>query len=146
MRHHNQARVNFLKSIQELLPPFHWPLGSYIIAGSGPMAIRNIRDAADIDILVNKSLWKALQAQYEATGSTKNRIAIGKVEIWKDWMNLTGKIDEMIENCEMIEGFPFMKLCYVIDWKQYLGRPKDLVDIRLISDHLQKERSGCIYG
>lgn len=146
--HHpqNQARVNFLKSIQELLLPFNWPLGSYIIAGSGPMVMCNMREAVDIDILVNASLWNSLVKQYEATGTTKNRIYIGRIEIWKDWMNLTDKIDEMIENCEMIEGFPFMKLSYVIDWKQHLGRPKDLTDIALINGHLQKERSICSYA
>jgi hypothetical protein len=134
----NQPQVHFLKSIQELLLPLNWPPGSYIIAGSGPMAMRNMREAVDIDILVNTTLWNSLIQKYEATGATKNRIAIGRLEIWKDWMNLTGKIDEMIENCELIEGFPFMKLFYVIEWKQHLSRPKDLVDIAMIKDHLQK--------
>ncbi len=132
------AKVKFLTSIQELLPPFNWPPDSYIIAGSGPMAMRGIREAVDIDILVNTSLWSVLEQQYEAIGATKNEIVIGRLEIWKDWMNLTEKIDEMIENREMMEGFPFMRLSYVIDWKQYLGRPKDIVDIGLIKDYLQR--------
>ena len=131
-----QARVKFLTSIRELLPSFNLPLGSYVIAGSGPMAVRGIRDAVDIDILVNESLWNSLVQRYKVIGANKNEIVIGRVEIWKDWMNLTAKIDEMIENCEMIEGFPFMKLSYVIDWKLYLGRPKDIADIALLKDYL----------
>ena len=138
MQHDSQARTNFLESIKKLIPPMRWPIGSYVIAGSGPMAVRTMREAVDIDVLVNAPLWAALEQKHEATGATKNRIAIGRLEIWKDWMNLTGKIDEMIENCEIIEGFPFIKLSYTIDWKRHLERSKDLADIAMIENYLRR--------
>lgn len=135
----SSPRCEFLQSLQ-VLAPLQLPIGSYIIAGSGPLAIRNIRRAVDIDILVNAHLWTILEAKYEVSGAKQNLISIGKIEIWKDWMTLTEQIDEMIKNCDLIDGFPFMKLEYVVTWKEHFGRNKDLQDIELINTFLESSK------
>jgi hypothetical protein len=63
------------------------------------------------------------------------------VEIWKDWMILTDTIDEMISNCDMIDGHPFMKLLYVIQAKTHMARPKDIDDLRLIQTYIEQSQS-----
>ena len=94
-------------------------MGSYIIAGSGPLAIRDLREDRDIDILVNASLWNELLLHYIPQGTKKNSIVLGEIEVWKDWMILTDRVEEMVENCDVIDDFPFMKLDYVLQTKRY---------------------------
>ena len=134
----NLPRAKFLHTLFQELVPLQLPIGSYIIAGSGPLAIRNMREAADVDILVDEPLWASLQLLHTVSGDRRNRIALGTIEIRKDWMILTDKIEEMIAHHDMIDGFPFMKLSYVIDTKKYLGRPKDLEDMAMINSYLEK--------
>lgn len=133
-------RVRFLQRLRSSLLSVDFPIGSYIIAGSGPLAIRNLREASDIDIIVNGALWQSLQQQHPRAKIKENLISLCSIEIWKDWMMLTDKIDEMIKTSDIIDGFPFMKLSYVMDTKRYMGRPKDLKDIELIKTFLEQEK------
>lgn len=126
--------MKFLNELKALkLPP-----GEYAIFGSGPMAIRGIRDSRDIDIIVKKDLWENLLDKYpESLRDNPICLEVGNIEIYKDWMQLTDKIDEMIENAEMIESLPFVKLKYLIEWKMLYGREKDLKDVELINNYLK---------
>ena len=47
------------------LKALNLPLGHYAIFGSGPLAVRGIREAADLDIIVSESLWKELLPKHE---------------------------------------------------------------------------------
>jgi hypothetical protein len=131
----------FLADLQQELVPIQLPIDSYIIAGSGTLAIRNIRKARDIDILVNDQAWKTLQTQHEVSGPRQNRILIGKVEIWNDWPMLDASVDEIVSHREIIDGFPFMSLPEAILTKKKMGRPKDLQDLIFINAFLAKEIS-----
>ena len=110
--------------------------GQYLIWGSGPLAMRGLRLGRDVDLLVTRDVWEKLAQKHEVGGEKKNVILLREVEVWGDCMNLTGRVDEMIEDCDWIEGFPFMKLGYVVEWKRWLGREKDLRDVALIEEHL----------
>ena len=123
-----QKFVDLLVGVEAL----HLPKGEYAVAGSGPLAIRNIREAHDVDLIVKRDVWEELARCRTVTGRKKNCIIIGPVEIWKDWMVFTDLIDEMIDNSEEIRGFPFTKLSYVVAWKRWMGREKDLDDIEAI--------------
>ena len=63
-------------------------------------------------------------------------IKIGNIEIWNDCMNLTDKIDVMIQDKDIIEGYPFMKIKYTIAWKKFLSRQKDIEDILILEKFL----------
>ena len=97
----------FLEKLKEL-DKLNLPKKSYAITGSGPLAIRNIRNADDIDILVKRDLWKTLIKKY--TPYDKKHIRIGNIEIWGDFINLTPIMDKVINNAEIIEGYPFVNL------------------------------------
>lgn len=121
------------------LKKLNLPQGQYAIFGSGPLAIRNIRDSHDIDIIVIKELREVLIEKY------KNRvqedpysIKIGNIEIFYDWMSLTDKVPEMINTAEIIDELPFVQLKFVIEWKKLMGRDKDKKDIELIKKYLSK--------
>lgn len=64
---------------------------------------------------------------------------IGNIEICQTWLNMTPKIDEMIDKAEIIDGLPFVGLEYVIEWKKFMGRDKDKKDLKLIDDYLKYE-------
>ncbi len=115
------------------------PKNKFAIFGSGPLAIRGIRESKDIDIIVKKEVWDELARKYRIEGEKKNLIKIDKIKVWKDWLNLSDKIDEMIDNADIIEGLPFVKLKYLLEWKKFMGRDKDIKDIKLIEDYLENK-------
>jgi len=109
----------------------------YVICGSGPLAIRNVRAAYDIDLWVTSGLWSKLIEKYPTIGKKQNCICIDHVEIWKDWMNLTDRQEEVFAACEIFENLPFMSLEHCIEWKAWLRRPKDLEDIEIIQTQVE---------
>ena len=108
------------------------PGDQYLIWGSGPMAVREMRPARDVDILVSQEYWERLAQKYSVHGENKNLIRIGVFEIWKDCRDLTGKIEQMLKDRDVIDGYSFMKLCYTIEWKKLWNRQKDRDDILMI--------------
>ena len=112
------------------------PDGKYAIFGSGPMGIRNIRDSQDIDIIVKSDLWEGLIKKYkDHLNKELSMISIGNLEIGRQIPYLSDKVDEMIESAEIIEDLPFVRLEYVIEWKELMGRDKDKKDVELIKYH-----------
>jgi hypothetical protein len=129
----------FLKRLENVAK-LNLPIDQYLIWGSGPLAIRGIREARDIDIIVTGDLWKKLIKKYEPVGLKKNNINIDDIEIWNDLLSLTNRMDEIITDREIIHGFPFMKLSYTLEWKKGMNIQKHSDDIVLIEDLLQKEK------
>jgi hypothetical protein len=130
--------LNFIDELQAL----NLPAGQYAIFGSGPLAVRNLRDANDIDIIVTPELWTKLVAQYpphikETEKGPVTSIAISNIEIYNSWLFLETKIKEMIANAEIIDNLPFVRLEYVIEWKKFMDRPKDRNDLELITKYLK---------
>lgn len=50
--------MDIFKKLKEL----NFPLGEYVLVGSGPLAVRGIRAASDLDIAVTPKLFKQLIA------------------------------------------------------------------------------------
>jgi len=48
--------MDIFKKLKEL----NFPLGEYVLVGSGPLAARGIREASDLDIAVTPKLFKEL--------------------------------------------------------------------------------------
>ena len=130
--------LNFLDELKTL----NLPADQYAIFGSGPLAIRNLRDANDIDIIVKQELWDIIAKQHnpqqkETPKGMSTSINIGNLEIYNTWLNLTPKINEMIDSAEIIDNLPFVKLEHVIEWKKFMGRDKDINDLKLIKEYLK---------
>jgi hypothetical protein len=118
------------------------PEKKYAIFGSSPIAVRNIRETEDIDIIVKKDLWlKLLKTHKDLFNPIKNTIEINNIEICKNWFHLTPLIDEMINNAEIIGGLPYVQLKYVIEWKKFSTRKKDIEDMKLIKNYLKSQPS-----
>lgn len=125
--------------IQEFLPELkalHLPIEEYAIFGSGPLAIRGIRDCNDLDVVVSARLWEELYLRYAPAGK---KIELGRIELWRDWMPWFSLVeaDELMADADIIDGVPFVKLQYVIEFKKKMGREKDKQDLALIDNYLK---------
>lgn len=86
----------------------------YAIFGSAPLSIRGLFDPTDLDVLIRKDKYPF----------DKNPIVIGNLEFSYDWPDIDN-IDELIDTSEIIEGHPFVKIEYVIKYKNTMDRYKD---------------------
>lgn len=133
----NNFRKEFLQQLQKL-DALTLPIKDYVIIGSGPLVIRNLRRANDIDIVVRKNLWDELAKKF--VPHNEKCIKIGDIEIYHNFFNLTPKIDAIIDNPEIIDGYPFVTLQDTILWKEFLNREKDQKDIIIIKNFLDQDK------
>lgn len=117
------------------------PAGKFAIFGSGPMSVRGIRESDDLDIIVKQDLWDTLLEQYPTSlHHNPTCLKIGNVEIYKDWLELSDRMNEMIDGAEKIANFPFVQLKFVVEWKTQFGREKDIRDIELIQKYNEGQK------
>ncbi len=119
------------------LKALNLPDGSYAIFGSGPLAVRGIREAKDLDVLVRKDVWDELAKKY--TRNVKGTgLQIGNIEAFCQWSPWFDDPDALIDTAEVIDGLPFVRLEHVVSWKSAMGREKDIKDLELIENYLSK--------
>ncbi len=114
------------------------PSGTYAITGSGPLAIRNLIRLGDLDVIVTEALWKKLSLQYPVAENGCH-LRIGNIDIWKNCPYIETKTEEMIRTAETIDGLPFVRLSYTLEWKRKMRRPKDMEDIAIIEKYFKEE-------
>lgn len=130
--------MNIITKIKEL----NFPIGEYVVVGSGILDALNIRKANDIDIAVTPKLHEQLRK----TGEFKEDIRYNTIFLLKDgleiipqlnWEKYDTTTEEAISSAKIIEGVPFMNLEELIKFKTALGREKDFKDIELIKKYLK---------
>lgn len=129
-----------LKKIKKL----QFPLGQYVVVGSGIMDVLGIRKARDIDIVVTLKLYNDLRA----TKKWKEEEHHGEIFLKQngidiiqklEWDEYTTTTQEAILSAVLIGGVPFMNLEELKKFKTSLGRKKDFKDIYLIDQYLSKQ-------
>jgi hypothetical protein len=116
------------------------PIGEYALFGSAPIGIRKLRQCHDIDIIVTDELWNKFESDWE-NGIAQNGskfLKKGNIEIWKDWRPGKWDTNKLIGESEIIEGLPFVKMKYVLEWKRSIAREKDLKDIEIVEKYLKE--------
>ncbi len=121
---------NFLKAVERL----RLPKDQFAIFGSGPLSIRNLREANDVDLIVKEELWDELSKKYSVM--EKKLIKIGETEIYKDWKPWFDDVNILIDSADIINSYRFVKLEYLLKWKKEMNRDKDIIDIKIIDDFL----------
>jgi len=109
-----------------------------MIFWSGPMAIRGIRAASDVDVLVTDDYYEELLKVYPDCETKPGKIAVGKVGICRGDARLCESVDEAMEHSQIIQGMNFMALPDVTRLKMHRRSPKDFADIVMIQDYLYK--------
>jgi hypothetical protein len=116
------------------------PIGQYALFGSAPLGIRNLRDCHDIDIIVTEDLWdKFKNENWEiiTVNDDVQKLSKDDIEILKNWYPGEWNIKKLIEEAEIIDGLPFVKLEEVLKWKKLFNREKDQKDIKIIEEFLK---------
>jgi len=140
----NQQEV--ISKIKEINLPF----GEYMIIGGASLAVRDLRETKDLDILVLPERFEVLSTfysfdkQYEAKWNRK-RLKSDNIEIYPDLLLETKDIYfdvvELIKNVEVIDDIPLQPLDNLIICKQDSGREKDLADIKLIKTYIEERKN-----
>jgi hypothetical protein len=121
------------------LKKLNLPPDQFVVIGSGPMAVRGIRETDDLDIMVSSSLWDELITKYPQ----KVDHGIAKLDLGSD-IEVSGagsayddpkiaSFSEMMASADVIDGVRYLSLDLLKKFKQKIGRDKDLRDIDLIS-------------
>ena len=86
-----------------------------------------------------QTLWDKLVETYSPTKNGRGMpvIELGNMEIFNTWTPWFDDVEPLIDDAEIIEGYPFVKLEKVIEWKTSFGREKDLKDLKLIEEYLK---------
>ncbi|MFH0937224.1 MAG: hypothetical protein V1808_02940 [Candidatus Daviesbacteria bacterium] len=132
--------MKFSKLLEEL-NALNLPKDQYAITSSGPLAVREIREAADLDLIITDDLMKKLARKYPITpGPPCDKIIIGNIEILGNFSLYNDSslvsTQEQINTADIISGHPFVNLEIVKKFKEKSGREKDLKDIELIDQYL----------
>jgi hypothetical protein len=132
------------RRLLEKLHSLRLPLGHYVVTGSGPLAVRELREANDIDIQVDDELWAQLESVYGPSEDGRVLSVDADVDVHRDsaYEPLTGAGDlsEQVRAADVIEGVAFMSLGHTKASKRAKGRPKDLEDIRLVEAWERSQR------
>lgn len=116
------------------------PAGKYAIFGSGPIAVRGMRECKDVDIIVTKDIFGDYKTKsgWRVRKFNDNTYYLDNsgIELWDEWGPGEWDINKLINEAEIIDGLPFVRLEEVLKWKEINARPKDLEDVKLIKDYL----------
>lgn len=125
-----------IKKLIDQVKAENLPIGEYAVFGSATLAIRGLREAPNIDLIVTDRLWtKLLETGFSPDNEGFIRINLIKISNW--WFAETRKnIPTMIKEAELIDGIPFVRFDEVRWYKSKLNREKDKEDVRLIDQFL----------
>jgi len=112
-----------IKSFLMELDSLNIPKEDYIIFGSGPMAIKGLLEPSDLDVVVRENVYK------EMFGN-KEPIRIGNIELCYTWPDMD--IEELFNNVEWYDGYPFASISMVRQYKKQMNRQKDIEDLNLL--------------
>jgi len=130
-----------LKKVKEL----RLPSGEYAVFGSAVLAVRGLREAPNIDLIVSDRLWQKLLDERQPDEEGFIRYGVVKISNW--WFAPTRKdIPTMIAEAEEIEGLPFARIEEVLAYKKDLSREKDKNDVEIIEKYLSNRTKGELVG
>lgn len=127
----------FLNELKEL----NFSTEEYLIISSGPLAIHNIRECNDLDLIISEKLFRELSKKYQIISEpTLSKISLGDIEL----LFITSYTDPekdfkyQRDRADIINGFPFQDLATCLFFKEKGEREKDKKDVELIKKYLAK--------
>ena len=123
-----------------LLRDLKLPASDYVIFGSAPIYIHSLRRAIDdLDIVARRLAWKIVTSLGRPTSApsgngTMIELYDGRLQFFDRWISPDWDVDKLIDQADMINGFPFAQLEQVYRSKlqsNRLGDQEDLQALRL---------------
>jgi predicted nucleotidyltransferase len=133
--------------IYKKLRELNFPMGEYVVVG-GAMTAHGIRDAHDLDILVSPTLYQKLYREGWSQCTCDQCLETSRLMLKKDHVDILpnlmfgsylGDTTTLVQEADMINGYPFIKLTEFIKFKYELGRQKDIEDIKLMQQYLSEK-------
>lgn len=128
------------------LSQLNLPISEYVIIGSGPLAIRGIRSAKDLDILVSDTLWVELSAKFPTIkkGDYEFIRVSATIDVHgsKSFPEPRGVDPSQVENikkAEIIDGFPFQCVEHFLYYKDKGTKEKEKLDAQLLRNYLAEK-------
>lgn len=122
------------------------PRGKYAVIMGASLCAHDVRDAGDVDIIIDKCATKCLLKKgfmlenLVSNGVPCQRFSKGNIEIFDYFLNV-GTFDKrstVFKELDIISGIPFINLKNMMMIKNKFGRDKDMKDILLIKAHLTR--------
>ena len=135
--------MNIFAEVKKL----NFPIGKYIIVGSGIMAALGLKEANDIDLVVAPDIFqKCIDGSWEKVDWTlpdhrgQFYLRRGLVELYLDVNcgNFNPTLEELLSRVVTIDGISFISLEDCLKFKKEYGREKHLKDVKTIEDYLAK--------
>ena len=119
------------------------PKDSYVVFGSGPLALAGIREANDIDLLVSKGAFTQLQKagwRELHKGPNDDPLVHDVFEAHQHWdfSPYSPTLEHLLTSATVVDGVPFASLEEVRKWKATSDNPKYLRDLNLIDNYLKQ--------
>lgn len=120
--------------------------------GSGILGALDIRDIADVDLLVSPQLFERLlssgwtYAEVEIEGRARKKAYRDRYEAYQDFWYGKEHPDpqQLISDAVTVRGFPFLSLENLMRIKMTMGREKDRRDVLLIQKYLAGTKRGDV--
>ena len=125
-----------LEKVKEL----NIPKGEYAVLGSGPIAVRGLRDSKDIDLIVTEKIFDQYKEKQEWKLKEKydnKYLEKESIELWNKIGPGKWDIRKLIDRAETIKGLPFVNMKDFMEWKSSAGRKKDARDLKTAKKYLQ---------
>lgn len=119
---------NLLNELDNIIDELGLSKDDYAIFGSGPLSIRNIIESNDLDIIIKKNKYPFKE----------NPKKLGNIEFSYNWPDIKD-INILIDNSEIIENHPFVKMEYVKMYKNKMNRFKDKIHLKKIKEYEDKK-------
>lgn len=127
--------------IKQLIERSTLPPDELVICGGGILDALGLRKANDLDAIASPRLFEELQAsgRYGCGRVDKDDYCrTDEIEIWRTYFGAT--YDEVVQTAVVIDGLRYASIDQTIKWKRQLGREKDLADIKLLEEYLERTR------
>lgn len=129
--------------IAEKIKSLNLPLGKYAVVGGSVLAMHNIRESEDIDLIVKPEVYeqlKNLKKWKEVIRSNGSKVLLNnEFDVGIDWTmgDYSPDVSNLISEAEIIEGVPCLRLEEIATWKKAFGREKDIKDVQMIEEYLR---------
>jgi ribosomal protein S18 acetylase RimI-like enzyme len=130
----NIKNVKYLDKLKGL----GYPLKEMLIVGSGTMSLYGLKENADLDLWVTKRVYDKMlkDSRFSSNGKmleTKDKL----IEADHRFICVKQTVEEFLQRAVAINGFYFMSLPDVLDWKKCMNRPKDKEHIKIIEKYMK---------
>lgn len=127
-----------MRLLMDELKKLNLPSDEFSVFGSGPMAIRGLKEPGDMDIIVTENLWNKLKQKYELVKKPNYEyLTVNGIDFFHDWTHPGYDLNKLINDSDIIQRVRFVKLEAVLEWKLKRNLEKDKKDIDILKKHLK---------